>query len=402
MNSSRARATPAPRQESGAPDRLESAILPYTTPANAGREAMPIAEADVRAVLKGLVDPNTARDYVTGKAVRKLTVAGSDVDVDLLLGYPSRSQHDAIRRQVADALAAMPGIGRVSVTVGQKVTSHAVQRGVKLVPGVKNIVAVASGKGGVGKSTTAVNLALALAAEGATVGVLDADIYGPSQPTMLGIHGRPESKDGKTLEPLEAYGVQAMSIGFLIDVDTPMVWRGPMVTQALEQLLKDTNWREVDYLIVDMPPGTGDIQLTLSQRVPLTGAVIVTTPQDIALLDARKGIKMFEKVGVPILGIVENMAVHVCEKCGHVEHIFGADGGKKMAAEYGMDYLGALPLNLSIRVDADSGRPSVVSNPDGEIAGLYKSVARQVAVKIAQRAKDFSAKFPTITVSKTT
>ena len=401
MNSSRARATPAPRQESGAPDRLESAILPYTTPANAGREAMPIAEADVRAVLKGLVDPNTARDYVTGKAVRKLTVAGSDVDVDLLLGYPSRSQHDAIRRQVADALAAMPGIGRVSVTVGQKVTSHAVQRGVKLVPGVKNIVAVASGKGGVGKSTTAVNLALALAAEGATVGVLDADIYGPSQPMMLGITGRPESNDGKTLEPLEAYGVQAMSIGFLIDVDTPMVWRGPMVTQALEQLLKDTNWREVDYLVVDMPPGTGDIQLTLSQKVPVTGAVIVTTPQDIALLDARKGLKMFEKVGVPIVGIVENMAIHVCSNCGHAEPIFGSGGGEKMCRDYGVPFLGSLPLDIRIREQADSGRPTVVADPDGPVAQAYKQIARKVAVAVAQKAEDFSSKFPSIVVQNT-
>ena len=259
------------------------------------------------------------------------------------------------------------------------------QRGVQLLPNVKNIVAVASGKGGVGKSTTAVNLALALAAEGATVGILDADIYGPSQPMMMGIEGRPESADGKTMEPMENYGVQVMSIGFLIEPDNPMIWRGPMATQALEQLLRQTNWAELDYLIVDMPPGTGDIQLTLSQRVPLTGAVIVTTPQDIALLDAKKGIKMFEKVGVPILGIVENMAVHVCEKCGHVEHIFGEEGGKRLAAEYKMDYLGALPLNLSIRVQADNGRPTVVSDPDGEIAALYKSVARQVAVKIAQR-----------------
>ena len=257
------------------------------------------------------------------------------------------------------------------------------QRGVQLLPNVKNIVAVASGKGGVGKSTTAVNLALALAAEGARVGILDADIYGPSQPMMMGIEGRPESSDGKTMEPMENYGVQVMSIGFLVEQDNPMIWRGPMVTQALEQLLRQTNWADLDYLIVDLPPGTGDIQLTLSQRVPLTGAVIVTTPQDIALLDAKKGIKMFEKVGVPILGIVENMAVHVCENCGHVEHIFGEEGGKRLAAEYKMDYLGALPLNLSIRVQADSGRPTVVSDPDGEIAALYKRVARKVAVKIA-------------------
>jgi len=267
---------------------------------------------------------------------------------------------------------------------------------------VKNIIAVASGKGGVGKSTTAANLALALAAEGASVGLLDADIYGPSQPMMMGIEGRPESSDGKTMDPLENHGVQVMSIGFLVAKDEAMIWRGPMATQALEQLLRQTNWRDLDYLIVDMPPGTGDIQLTLSQRVPMTGAVIVTTPQDIALLDAKKGIKMFEKVGVPILGIVENMAVHICSQCGHSEHIFGHEGGKRMAEEFGMPYLGALPLDLSIRLQADSGKPTVVSDPDGPVAAIYKTIARQVAVGIAAKAKDFSAKFPTITVSKDT
>jgi ATP-binding protein involved in chromosome partitioning len=302
---------------------------------------------------------------------------------------------------VQNAVAALPGAGKVAVTVGQKIVSHAVQRGVKLVPGVKNIVAIASGKGGVGKSTTAVNLALALAAEGANVGVLDADIYGPSQPMMLGISGRPESKDGKTLEPLEAYGVQAMSIGFLIDTDTPMVWRGPMVTQALEQLLKDTNWREIDYLIVDMPPGTGDIQLTLSQKVPVTGAVIVTTPQDIALIDARKGLKMFEKVGVPIVGVVENMSMHVCSKCGHTEPIFGEGGAQKMCRDYNVPFLGALPLDIRIREQADSGRPSVVADPDGAVAHVYKDIARKVAIAVAQKAADFSAKFPSIVIQNT-
>ena len=241
-----------------------------------------------------------------------------------------------------------------------------------------------------------------MAAEGASVGLLDADIYGPSQPMMMGIEGRPESADGKTMDPLENYGVQVMSIGFLVDQDEAMIWRGPMATQALEQLLRQTNWRDLDYLIVDMPPGTGDIQLTLSQRVPMTGAVIVTTPQDIALLDAKKGIKMFEKVGVQILGLVENMAVHVCTQCGHKEHIFGADGGKKMAATYGMDYLGALPLNMQIRLQADSGKPTVVADPDGDVATIYKAMARQVAVKIAAKAKDFSSKFPSIKVSKDT
>ena len=363
---------------------------------------MSLSEQSVTDAIKTFVDPNTGRDFVSGRQVKNLRVDAGDVAFDIELGYPAKSQVAGIRKALIAAVRTLPGVENVSVNVATKIIPHAVQRGVQLLPKVKNVVAVASGKGGVGKSTTAVNLALALAAEGATVGILDADIYGPSQPMMMGIEGRPESSDGKTMEPLENYGVQVMSIGFLVEADNPMIWRGPMATQALEQLLRQTNWGELDYLIVDMPPGTGDIQLTLSQKVPLTGAVIVTTPQDIALLDAKKGIKMFEKVGVPILGIVENMAVHVCSKCGHIEHIFGADGGKRMAAEYQMDYLGALPLNLSIRVDADGGRPSVVNDPDGEIANLYKAVARQVAVKIAQRAKDFSSKFPSISISKTT
>jgi ATP-binding protein involved in chromosome partitioning len=352
--------------------------------------------------LQAVTDPNTHQDFVSTKALRNLQITNGDVSFDVELGYPAKSQMPALRRALVGAAKAVPGVDNASVNLTFKVQAHAVQRGVQLMPNVKNIIAVASGKGGVGKSTTAVNLALALAAEGASVGILDADIYGPSQPTMMGVQGRPESSDGKTMEPMENYGVQVISIGFLVDRDEAMVWRGPMATQALEQLLRQTNWRDLDYLIVDMPPGTGDIQLTLSQRVPLTGAVIVTTPQDIALIDARKGIKMFEKVGVPILGIVENMAVHVCQNCGHVEHIFGADGGKKMAKEFDMDYLGALPLNMSIRVQADNGMPSVVADPDGEIAGLYKSVARQVAIKVAAKVKDFSSKFPTIKVSKNT
>jgi len=352
--------------------------------------------------LQTIIDPNTGKDFVSTKTLKNLQVEGGDVSFDVELGYPAKSQIPGIRQALIAAAKGVAGVSNVSANVTSKITAHAAQRGVALLPQVKNIVAVASGKGGVGKSTTAVNLALALAAEGAKVGLLDADIYGPSQPMMMGIEGRPESEDGKTMEPLENYGVQVMSIGFLVNPDDAMIWRGPMATQALEQLLRQTNWKDLDYLIVDMPPGTGDIQLTLSQRVPMTGAVIVTTPQDIALLDAKKGVKMFEKVGVPILGLVENMAVHVCTNCGHVEHIFGADGGKKMAAEYGMDYLGALPLDMQIRLQADSGKPTVVNDPDGEVAQIYKAVARQVAVKIAAKAKDFSSKFPTIKVSKDT
>ena len=361
---------------------------------------MPLTEAQVQSVLKSLVDPNTGKDFVTTRAARNIKVAGDEVSLDIELGYPGKSQHEPIRRQVTQALKDA-GAAAVKVKVSSKVVAHAVQRGVKLVPGIKNIIAVASGKGGVGKSTTAVNLALALSAEGASVGVLDADIYGPSQPMMLGIAGRPESKDGKSLEPMEGHGLQAISIGFLIDVDTPMVWRGPMVTQALEQLLKDTRWRDLDYLVVDLPPGTGDIQLTLAQKVPVTGTVIVTTPQDIALIDAKKGFKMFEKVGIPILGIVENMSFHVCPKCGHESHIFGSGGAERMAKEYGTELLGQLPLDEAIRSQADSGKPTVVSDPDGPVAEIYRRIARRCAVKIAESQRDMTSKFPTIVVQNT-
>lgn len=363
---------------------------------------MAVTEQALLDALKTVVDSNTGKDFVSSKALKNLAVQGGDVAFDIELGYPAKSQVPALRQALVTAAKGVAGVGNVSVNIQSRIVAHAVQRGVQLLPGVKNVVAVASGKGGVGKSTTAANLALALAAEGARVGLLDADIYGPSQPMMMGVSGRPETLDGQNMEPLENYGVQVMSIGFLVNADDAMIWRGPMASQALEQLLRQTNWKELDYLIVDMPPGTGDIQLTLSQRVPMTGAVIVTTPQDIALIDAKKGVKMFEKVGVPILGLVENMAVHVCSNCGHIEHIFGVDGGKKMAAEYGMPYLGALPLSLQIRLQADSGKPTVVADPDGEVAGIYKAVARQVAIAIAAKNKDFSSKFPTITVSKET
>ena len=363
---------------------------------------MSITAEDVKAALAQVIDPNTQKDFVSSKTVKNLKVdqgdAGADISLDIELGYPAKSQIDLIRKSVLAALRVLPGVGNVSVGVSSKIISHTVQRGLKPMSNVKNIIAVASGKGGVGKSTTAVNLALALAAEGASVGVLDADIYGPSQPMMLGISGQPKTLDGKSMEPMVNHGLQVSSIGFMIDPDEPMVWRGPMVTQALQQLLDQTNWRDLDYLIVDMPPGTGDIQLTLSQKVPVTGAVIVTTPQDIALLDARKGLKMFEKVGIPILGVVENMSTHICSNCGHAEEIFGAGGGAKMCADFGVEFLGALPLTMAIRQQTDSGTPTVVAEPDGPVAAIYKQIARTIAIKVAEKAKDMTNKFPSIVI----
>ena len=356
----------------------------------------------VQTALKDLIDPNTQKDYVSTRSAKNIKVDGDKVSLDIELGYPAKTQLDGIRSAVIAAISTIAGVGSVDVNVTVKIIAHAVQRNLKPLKGVKNIVAVASGKGGVGKSTTAVNLALALAQEGATVGLLDADIYGPSIPQMLGLAGRqPDSEDGTSMEPLKAYGVQTMSIGFMIDVDSPMVWRGPMVTQALEQLLNQTNWKDLDYLIVDMPPGTGDTQLTLAQKVPVTGAVIVTTPQDIALIDARKGLKMFDKVGIPILGLVENMSIHICSKCGHEEHIFGHGGGEQMCKDYDAEFLGSLPLEQAIREMADAGKPTVVGAPDSRAADIYRAIARRVAVKVADRAKDMSAKFPNIVVQNT-
>ena len=370
-------------------------------PLKSKAEGVAITEEQVRSALRELTDPVTGKDYVSGKDARNIKVEGNDVSLDILLGYPAKSLIEGIRRDVAAKLKSIPGVANVNANVQVKIIAHAVRPGVKLMPGVKNVIAVASGKGGVGKSTTAVNLALALAAEGAQVGLLDADIYGPSQQMMMGLTGRPESADGKTIEPKVKYGVQAMSIGLLIDVDTPMVWRGPMVTQALEQLLRDTQWKDLDYMVVDLPPGTGDIQLTLSQKVPVTGAVIVTTPQDIALIDARKGLKMFEKVGVPILGLVENMSVHVCSKCGHEEHIFGEGGAASMSKDYGVEVLGSLPLDIKIREQTDSGKPTVVAEPDSRSAQIYKEIARKVAARISDLSKDHSAAFPKIVIQNT-
>ncbi len=352
-------------------------------------------EAAATAKLQELLDPVTGLSWSASKQIRRVAEVGGRLQVDIELGYPSLSLHESIRRELAEALDA-------EVTVTQKIVAHAVQRGLTPLPGVKNLIAVASGKGGVGKSTTAANLALALQAEGARVGLLDADIYGPSVPTLMGVKGKPESRDGKSMEPLLAHGLQLMSIGFLVGEDQAMIWRGPMATGALEQLLRQTNWQDLDYLVVDLPPGTGDIQLTLAQRVPVTGALIVTTPQDLALIDARKAVAMFQKVGVPILGLVENMAVYCCPNCGHAEAIFGADGGKAMAVQLGLSYLGALPLERAIREHADSGKPTVVAAPDSSATGLYKALARQSAVAVARLAKDYAAKFPTITVSKST
>ena len=363
---------------------------------------MAVTAESVAAALTQLIDPNTKKDFVSTRSAKNIKVDGDKVSLDVELGYPAKTQVEAIRAAVVGAIKALPGVAAVDARVSIKIVAHAVQRNLKPLPGVKNIIAVASGKGGVGKSTTAVNLALALAQEGAAVGLLDADIYGPSIPQMLGLAGsHPESEDGKTMEPLEAHGVQTMSIGFMVDVDSPMVWRGPMVTQALEQLLNQTHWRDLDYLIVDMPPGTGDTQLTLAQKVPVTGAVIVTTPQDIALIDARKGLKMFDKVGIPILGLVENMSIHICSQCGHEEHIFGHGGGETMCQDYNTELLGSLPLELAIRELADAGRPTVVGAPDSRAAQIYRAIARRIAVKVAERAKDMSAKFPNIVVQNT-
>ena len=359
-----------------------------------------VSQLQVETALKEVIDPYLEKDLVSAKAVKNIAVSGGKVTVDIVLGYPAKGSRDALAAKLKEKVVAA-GAKDVTINISSNIVSHVVQKGVKPLTSVKNIIAIASGKGGVGKSTVAVNLALALSAEGATVGILDADIYGPSQPTMLGVKMKPESKDGKTLEPIMSYHLQSMSIGYLIDEETPMIWRGPMVTQALEQLLRDTNWHDIDYLIIDLPPGTGDVQLTLAQKVPVTGAIIVTTPQDIALLDARKGLKMFEKVEIPVLGVIENMSTHICSKCGHEEHIFGAGGGAKMAEQYDVDFLGALPLDMRIREETDAGKPTVAADPECRISHIYRDIARRVTAKLSLQKKDFSAKFPNIVIQNT-
>ena len=343
---------------------------------------------------------NPVTGELIGKCGEQVVIESNEttVNVTILVGYPMKSMEPKLSAPILDQLTKSDDGRPVSLAIELRVVAHSAQSGLKLLPNVRNVIAIASGKGGVGKSTTTTNLALALASEGARVGVLDADIYGPSQQVMLGLKGRPESADGKSITPMESHGIQAMSIGALVDVDQPMVWRGPMVSQALEQLLRDTMWSNLDYLLIDLPPGTGDIQLTLSQKVPLTGVVIVTTPQDIALIDAKKALKMFEKVHVPILGIIENMSVHICSKCGHSEHIFGQGGGDEMSKDYEIDVLGALPLDIKIREALDVGKPTLISDPDGPASATYRDIARSVGLKLARRKRDYSQTFPKIKV----
>ena len=355
-----------------------------------------LTEDKIQSILSNVIDENTGKDLVSSDNVKNISVDDEIVNVELLLKYPAANFYEELKGVVEEALS-KEGVNYSNISINSKIPSHETQ-GVEALPGVKNIIAVASGKGGVGKSTTAVNLALALKSEGANVAILDADIYGPSQPRMLGVKDlRPQESEGGNMKPVMAHGLQSMSIGFLVDEASPMVWRGPMVTQALEQLLKNTEWEDVDYMIIDMPPGTGDTQLTLSQKIPVSGAVIVTTPQDIALIDAQKGLAMFEKVNIPILGIVENMSIHICSKCGHAEEIFGHGGGKDMAVDSKTNFLGALPLQLDIRTDVDEGTPSVAKDPDSQVTDMYQEIARKVAGILSLKNESVGA-FPKITI----
>jgi len=370
-------------------------ILPNTE----GGNVTPSAETNVNKFLNSLELPGLGRTI--GDVAQKVDVTADEsaVTVRIELGFAAERSHDEYAEFIANAVRSESGVDKVDVELTTKIVAHGVQRNLKPMPGVRNIIAVASGKGGVGKSTVSVNLALALATDGASVGLLDADIYGPSQPQMVGLAGKqPQSDDGKTMRPLDAHGVQVMSIGFLVDADQPMIWRGPMVTSALQQLLHQTDWDDLDYLIIDMPPGTGDIQLTLSQQVPVSGAVIVTTPQNIATLDARKGLAMFNKVSVPVLGIIENMSTHVCSNCGHEESIFGTGGGEEMSQDFGVELLGQLPLDATIREQTDSGNPTVVAAPDSPAALAYRNAARRMAAAQAVQGRDYSSKFPNIVI----
>ncbi len=358
---------------------------------------MSVTQDQIQHQLASFIDPHTGQDLVSSRQVKHIALDANRLTLRLELGYPAAGYHTELQARVTEHLQQGLSLDAIQVEIETRISSHAVQKNLKPLSGVKNNVAVASGKGGVGKSTTAVNLALALSAEGARVGILDADIYGPSQPMMLGVKGKPKT-DGSSIFPIRAYGLQSMSIGYLVDEEAPMIWRGPMVTGALQQLLKDTRWDDLDYLIIDLPPGTGDIQLTLAQQIPVSGAVIVTTPQDIALLDARRGLNMFAKVSVPVLGIIENMSLHVCSRCGHAEPIFGEGGGQRMAEQCGVPLLGALPLDISIRLNADNGHPSVVVEPTGKAARIYFQIARSMAARLALKARDYSHRFPTISI----
>ena len=370
-------------------------ILPNTH----GRNVTPSTESNVKKFLNTIELPGIARTIGDIGRVLEYNDADDRIRAHVELGFAAAGAHESYRQVIISALQTETGCNDVEIEFSTRIVAHGVQRNLKPLEQIRNVIAVGSGKGGVGKSTVAVNLALALAADGASVGMLDADIYGPSQPHMLGVAGeQPASIDGKTMQPLQAHGLQVMSIGFLVDPDQAMVWRGPMVTSALNQLLQQTTWHDLDYLIVDMPPGTGDIQLTLSQQVPVSGAVIVTTPQDIALLDARKGLTMFRKVSVPVLGIVENMSTHVCSSCGHEESIFGSGGGQRMATDFDVELLGQLPLDMAIREQTDSGKPTVLSDPDSAPAIAYREAARRMASILAAQGKDYSSKFPTIVV----
>jgi ATP-binding protein involved in chromosome partitioning len=357
-----------------------------------------VNQEQIESILAEIQDSDIKQDLKTLQAVKSVGIEDNNVRINIELGYPANGSHADLIEAIKEKLESQSEVQSVDVSIHTKIVSHAVQKGVKPLTNIKNTIAIASGKGGVGKSTTAINLALALQAEGANVGILDADIYGPSLPRMLGVHGKPDTKDGKTVEPKVSYQLQSMSIGYLIEEDTPMIWRGPMVTSALEQLLSDTNWTDLDYLIIDLPPGTGDIQLTLCQKIPVSGAIIVTTPQDIALLDAKKGLKMFEKVAVPVLGIIENMSTHICSECGHEEHIFGEGGGQQMSEQYDVDLLGSLPLDIKIREGVDNGRPTVAMDPESRVTQIYREIARKASAKLAMMAKDYSSKFPKIVV----